>query len=84
MKITINAEITKQAQMHDGSEPFMIYETNLISGDGSPVFLTNKSIGKLWNPVEEPEEEESHDTAEESIHIRSDECEVVSGSGEEA
>lgn len=83
MKVTINAEITKQALIHDASEPFILYETNLISGDGSPVFLTDKSMGKLWNPVDEPEEEESHDT-EESIHIGSDECEVVSGSGEEA
>lgn len=84
MKVTINAEITKQAKMHDASEPFMLYETNLISGDGSPVLLTNRTMGKLWNPVDEPEEEESHDTAEEGVHIGSDECEFVSGCGEEA
>ncbi len=81
MKVTINAEITKQVAMHDASEPYMLFETNVIGADGSPVLLTSRSMGRLWNPVEEVTDD---DESAESVHIGPDESEVVSGGGEEA
>lgn len=58
MKIIINAEIVREAHMHDGSEPYTLYETNLKGSDGSPVLLTNRTLGKLWHAVEEEEQEQ--------------------------
>ncbi len=67
MKVTINAEITKQVAMHDASEPYMLYETNVIGADGSPVLITSRTMGKLWNPIEEPEAETTEETKVETI-----------------
>lgn len=67
MKVTINAEITKQVAMHDASEPYMLYETNVIGADGSPVLITSRTMGKLWNPVEEPEAEPTEESKVETI-----------------
>lgn len=58
MKIVINAEIVREANMHDGSEPYTLYETNLMGADGSPVLLTDRTLGKLWNVVDDEEKQE--------------------------
>ena len=85
MTVTIKAEITKQVAMHDASEPYMLYETNLIGADGSPVLLTSRSMGRLWfKELGNPAKEVNVDESAESVHIGPDESEVVSGGGEEA
>ena len=67
MKITINAEIVREAHMHDGSEPYTLYETNLKGSDGSPVLLTDRTLGKLWNAVEEEQEPEEPEKVEDGV-----------------